>query len=114
MSKSLRDIQMAALYALAEPTRMKIVELLRDGPLAVGEIADRLQLRQPQASKHLKVLTDAGVLEVKADANRRIYQLRSEPFQALGAWAKSFVRDMEERYDKLDAYLAELENDGNP
>jgi DNA-binding transcriptional ArsR family regulator len=114
MPKSLKELQMATLFALAEPTRMKIVELLRDGPLTVGEIADRLDLRQPQASKHLKVLADAGVLEVKADGNRRIYQLRSEPFQALGAWAKSFLRVMEERYDQLEAYLRELEPDGTP
>ncbi len=111
MSKDLHAMQMATLTALAEPNRMKIVELLRDGPLTVGEIADRLQLRQPQASKHLKVLSDAGVLEVKADANRRIYQLRSEPFQALGAWAKSFLRVMEERYDKLEALLRERDPD---
>lgn len=114
MSKTLRDIQIAALFALAEPNRLNIVELLRDGPLTVGEIADRLSLRQPQASKHLKVLSDAGILEVKADANRRIYQLRSEPFQALGAWAKSFLQVMEERYDNLEAYLRELGSDDAP
>lgn len=59
MKKSEMDITM--LSALAEPNRMNIVQLLRDGPLDVGEIADRLGLRQPQASKHLKVLSDSGM-----------------------------------------------------
>ncbi len=99
-----------ALSALAEPNRMRIVELLRDGPLTVGEIADRVGLRQPQTSKHLKVLSDKGIVEVQADANRRIYQLRPEPFHALDAWLHSFQRIMQERFDNLDDYLRELQN----
>lgn len=71
-------MSMTTLIALAEPNRMRIVELLREGPLTVGEIANQLGLRQPQASKHLKVLSDYGILEVKAEANRRIYKLRPE------------------------------------
>jgi len=101
---------MSTLIALAEPNRMHIVELLRDGPLTVGEIADRLGLRQPQASKHLKVLSENGIVEVQAEANRRIYKLRPEPFQALDSWVKSFRRIMEERFDNLDDYLRELQN----
>ncbi|WP_040711618.1 ArsR/SmtB family transcription factor [Paenibacillus curdlanolyticus] len=102
--------EVTTLGALAEPNRMAIVELLRDGPLTVGEIADRLQLRQPQASKHLKVLSESGILEVKADANRRIYKLRLEPFQALDSWLSSFRKLMEERFDNLEEYLRELQN----
>ena len=98
----------AALYALAEPNRMRIVELLREGPLTVGEIADRLDLRQPQTSKHLKVLADAHIVTVRADANRRIYELRPEPFQALEAWLHSFERIMAERFNGLDDCLQEL------
>jgi len=103
-------MDMTTLSALAEPNRMHIVELLRDGPLTVGEIADRLGLRQPQASKHLKVLSDNGILEVTADANRRIYKLRPEPFQALDSWVQSFRRVMEDRFDNLEEYLKELQN----
>ncbi|MGF9907222.1 ArsR/SmtB family transcription factor [Brevibacillus porteri] len=103
-------MDMATLSALAEPNRMKIVELLRDGPLTVGEIADQLGLRQPQASKHLKVLSDNGIVDVKAEANRRFYKLRPEPFQALDSWVKSFQRVMEERFDNLEDYLRELQN----
>ncbi|TKI55156.1 winged helix-turn-helix transcriptional regulator [Brevibacillus antibioticus] len=106
-------MDMATLSALAEPNRMKIVELLRDGPLTVGEIADQLGLRQPQASKHLKVLSDNGIVDMKAEANRRIYKLRPEPFQALDSWVKSFQRVMEERFDNLEDYLRELQNKEN-
>ncbi|MBY0050558.1 MULTISPECIES: ArsR/SmtB family transcription factor [Brevibacillus] len=110
MSGNNPDMGMTTLGALAEPNRLQIVELLRDGPLTVGEIADRLGLRQPQASKHLKVLSDNGIVEAKAEANRRIYRLRPEPFQALDAWVKSFQRIMEQRYDNLEDYLRELQN----
>ncbi|RAT94342.1 metalloregulator ArsR/SmtB family transcription factor [Brevibacillus sp. Leaf182] len=106
-------MDMATLSALAEPNRMKIVELLRDGPLTVGEIADHLGLRQPQASKHLKVLSDNGIVDVKAEANRRIYKLKPEPFRALDSWVKSFQRVMEERFDNLEDYLRELQNKEN-
>jgi DNA-binding transcriptional ArsR family regulator len=110
MSGKNPGMDMTTLSALAEPNRMGIVELLRDGPLTVGEIADRLRLRQPQASKHLKVLSDNGIVEVQAEANRRIYKLRSEPFQALDSWVQSFRRVMDKRFDNLDAYLQELQN----
>jgi DNA-binding transcriptional ArsR family regulator len=111
MSGKNPGMDMTTLSALAEPNRMDIVELLRDGPLTVGEIANRLGLRQPQASKHLKVLSDNGILEVKAEANRRIYKLRPEPFQALDSWVKSFRRVMEDRFDNLEDYLRELQNE---
>lgn len=114
MSRNDPGMTMATLSALAEPNRMNIVELLRDGPLTVGEIAERLGLRQPQASKHLKVLSDNGILEVKAEANRRIYKLRAEPFQSLDTWVKSFRTVMEERYDNLEAYLLEIQGESHP
>ncbi|MEW9700631.1 ArsR/SmtB family transcription factor [Paenibacillus sp. SI8] len=114
MSVKHQAMEITTLSSLAEPNRMRIVELLRDGPLTVGEIADRLGLRQPQASKHLKILSDHGILEVKAEANRRIYKLRLEPFQALDNWAQSFLRVMQERFDNLDDYLRELQNKEKP
>lgn len=89
---------------------MNIVELLRDGPLTVGEIAEQLELRQPQTSKHLKVLSENGIVKVQAEANRRIYKLRSEPFQELDSWIRSFQGVMQERFDNLDDYLKELQN----
>lgn len=97
------------LSALAEPNRMNIVELLLQGPCTVGEIADRLDIRQPQASKHLKVLNEAGIVEVHVDANRRIYNLRPEPFQELDEWLAAYRKLWEERFDRLEDYLRELQ-----
>ncbi|MFD0698253.1 ArsR/SmtB family transcription factor [Paenibacillus sp. GCM10027628] len=95
--------------ALAEPNRLNMVELLRDGPLTVGEIADRLHLNQPQVSKHLRVLSDAGIVEVHPVANRRIYKLRPQSLIDLNVWMESFRRLWEERFDRLDDYLRELQ-----
>jgi DNA-binding transcriptional ArsR family regulator len=88
------------LNALAEPNRLHIVELLRDGPLTVGEIADRL--------------SNAGLVEVLAIANRRIYKLRPEPFKELDFWLESYRHIWNERFDRLDDYLQELKRkEGN-
>lgn len=95
--------------ALSEPNRLRIVNLLLDGPLTVGDIANRLELRQPQASKHLRVLLEAGLVEVEAVANRRNYKLRKEPFQALDAWLGEIRQSWNERFDALENYLQELQ-----
>lgn len=88
---------------------MQIVKLLIQQPLTVGEIATRLQLRQPQASKHLRVLSDAGIVEVEAVANRRICKLRAEPFQELDDWLSTYRQLWEGRFDRLDDYLQRLQ-----
>ena len=95
--------------ALMEPNRLHIVEQLRDGPLTVGEITERLGLQQPQVSKHLKILSETAIVEVEPQANRRIYKLRREPFQELESWLQSFRRLWEERFDRLDDYLLEIQ-----
>src|SRR5205085_10202774 len=77
------DMDANVLTALAEPNRRRIVEFLRDGPRPVGQIAERLRLRQPQVSKHLKVLSGAGLVAVRPAANQRIYQLQPKPFKEL-------------------------------
>ena len=94
--------------ALAEPTRLRIVELLAGGSMTVGEIADRLSLRQPQASKHLRVLLNAGLVEVMAEGNRRNYKLRLQPFQALDAWLAAYRGVWDERLDSLELYLQKV------
>lgn len=101
-------INAATLNALAEPHRMHIVELLIQQPLTVGEIALRLDMRQPQASKHLRVLSEAGVVEVEAVANRRICRLRPEPFQQLDDWLQPYRQLWENRFDRLEDYLEKL------
>jgi DNA-binding transcriptional ArsR family regulator len=104
----IRDM-LPTLTALAEPNRLRIVELLREGPRPVGEIAARLKLRQPQVSKHLRVLSEAGLVEVHPSAQQRIYRLRAEPFVALDAWLDSYRRFKEASYDRLDEHLQALQ-----
>lgn len=91
--------------ALAEPNRFHIVELLRDKSCPVGEIVDKLHLNQPQVSKHLRVLADAGIVEVKPFAQQRIYELQPKPFKELDTWLHSYSRLWEERFDRLDEIL---------
>jgi len=98
----------ATLSALAEPNRLRIVDLLREGPRPVGEIVDRLHLQQPQVSKHLRVLGEAGLVEVRPDAQWRIYALRPEPLQELDAWLERYRRHWEGNFKRLDALLDEL------
>ncbi|MGI0009845.1 MAG: ArsR/SmtB family transcription factor [Nitrosopumilaceae archaeon] len=99
------------LSALAEPNRLHIVELLRDGPRSVGEICNKLKLHQPQVSKHLHVLSKAGFVEAHPDAQQRIYNLRQQPFQEIDTWLDSYRRFWEKRLDSLDDYLIKLQED---
>ncbi len=92
---------------LAEPNRRRIVELLRDQPLAVGEIVDALGMSQPSVSKHLRVLKDAGVVGVQPDAQRRLYFLRPEPMMELDAWLLPYRTLWEDKFDRLEALLKE-------
>ena len=94
--------------ALAEPNRFQIVELLRGGPRPVGDMVDRLRLRQPQVSKHLRVLSEAGLVDVRVDAQRRIYALRPAPLQELEVWLERYRRIWEENFQRLDSVLEEL------
>lgn len=100
---------LTTLGALAEPNRLHIVELLRDGPRPVGEIATRLGLRQPQVSKHLRVLSEAGFVEVHPAAQRRIYHLRPEPFHELDAWLATYRHVWDARLDRLEVYLRDVQ-----
>src|SRR6202790_1930954 len=91
--------------ALAEPNRLQIVELLLGGPRPVGDMVDQLGLRQPQVSKHLRVLSNAGLVNVRVDAQRRIYALRPAPLQALEVWLERYRRIWEGNFKRLDALL---------
>ena len=101
-------MQTSFLSVLAEPNRLRIVELLRDGPRPVGEIAGKLRIRQPQVSKHLKVLSAAGLVQVRPLAQQRIYHLQPKPFKELDSWVETFRCIWDTRLDTLDEYLQEL------
>ena len=96
------------LKALGEPNRLHIVELLRDGPRPVGDMVQRLHLRQPQVSKHLRVLSDAGLVDARVDAQRRIYTLRAAPLQQLDVWLERYRQLWEQNFQRLDALLDEM------
>ena len=98
--------------ALAEPNRLRIVELLRGGARAVGEIGTALRLQQPQVSKHLRVLKEAGLVEVEPRAQQRVYGLRTQPLRELDAWLDRYRALWSERLDRLDELAAELERRG--
>ncbi|MHA6482506.1 ArsR/SmtB family transcription factor [Paenibacillus sp. strain BS8-2] len=98
------------LQAISEPNRLRIVELLRDGEQSVGDIVERLGLNQPQVSKHLRVLQETGIIEMIPEGNRRICRLRPQPLRQMLDWLDSFRRIWDERLDRLDDYLQELQD----
>ena len=95
--------------ALGEPSRFRIVELLREGPRAVGDISEVLAIRQPQASKHLRVLSESGIVAAERLDRRRIYHLEAAPFEEIGTWVDSFEELWEARLDSLQTYLEAIE-----
>lgn len=99
------DVQAVVFNALGEPNRLRIVELLRTSSFAVGEIAETLGIRQPQVSKHLKVLAESGIVRVEPRARQRIYHLRAEPFDQIARWVDSFEHLWEVRLGSLGDYL---------
>ena len=92
---------------LAEPTRRDILDLLRDGERPVGDLVERLHLSQPAVSKHLRVLREAGLVEVRPDAQRRLYRLRPEPLAAMDEWLAPYRRLWSQSLDKLEKHLEE-------
>jgi DNA-binding transcriptional ArsR family regulator len=101
----------AAFSALAEPSRLQIVEILRHRPLPVGQIAERLRMRQPQVSKHLRVLSDAGLVQVRPVAQQRIYGLRAEGLKEIDDWLEGYRRLWDERFEQLDDVLRDLQQE---
>jgi DNA-binding transcriptional ArsR family regulator len=96
---------LTALQVLAEPRRVAILELLRDGERPVGELVSSLALSQPAVSKHLRVLKDAGLVEARADAQRRLYRIRPEPLADLDQWLDSYRQLWTTHLDRLEDHL---------
>jgi DNA-binding transcriptional ArsR family regulator len=96
------------LAALGEPNRLRIIEMLRAGPRPVNDIHVRLKLRQSQASQHLKVLKDVGLVEMEPRAQQRFYKLRAEPLRQLHAWLDRYRHVWEDRLEALDRVVEEL------
>ena len=93
---------------LAEPSRRQILDLLRERERSVGELVEQLRLSQPGVSKHLRVLRDAGLVDVRVDAQRRWYQLRAEPLVEVDAWLEPYRRLWSKSLDALEALREEV------
>jgi DNA-binding transcriptional ArsR family regulator len=98
---------MTAVEALAQPTRRQILDLLREGERAVGELVERLDMSQPAVSKHLRVLREVGLVDVRSDAQRRLYCVRPEPLAELDAWLAPYRRLWTRSLDALERHLDE-------
>lgn len=94
-----------ALQVLGEPNRQAILNVLRDGERPVGELVDRLGLSQPAVSKHLRVLKEAGLVEVRPDAQRRLYRIRPEPLAELDNWLEPYRRLWSTHLNQLEDHL---------
>ena len=93
--------------ALVDPHRRALLDLLLQGECSVGELVERLGLTQPQTSKHLKVLREAGLVRVERVAQRRIYAIDPDPMTELDRWLAPYRRLWNDRLDRLGAHLEE-------
>jgi DNA-binding transcriptional ArsR family regulator len=98
-----RDL--AVLEVIAEPTRRRILDEVRDGERSVSELVDAVGMHQPGVSRHLKVLRDAGLVEVRRDAQRRLYRLRAEPLRELDEWLQPYRAELARRLNALEQHL---------
>lgn len=98
-----RDVEL--FQALGDPTRLQIVEAMRLGECAVGDIVERMDIHQSGVSRHLRILSEAGLVQMRPDGQRRLYSLRREAFEQLEAWVQSYRRHWVARLDRLGAAL---------
>jgi DNA-binding transcriptional ArsR family regulator len=103
-----------AFQALADPTRLSIVEALRSGERAVNEIVDDFDVHQSGVSRHLRILHDAGFVEVRPEGQRRLYSLRPERFRDLDTWLTRYRALWEARLDRFGAALERRQKAARP
>jgi DNA-binding transcriptional ArsR family regulator len=96
---------MSVFDVVAEPSRRRILDLLSEAESAVGELVSRLELSQPAVSKHLRILREAGLVEVRGDAQRRLYRVRPEPLQTIDEWLTPYRQMWAGRLDDLERHL---------
>lgn len=98
-----------AFNAIAEPRRRHILDMLAEGEKSVSDIVAELPVSQPQVSKHLKVLKDVGLVETRAEGRRRLYRLDARALKPVHDWLSEYERLWNERLDRLDGYLEDLQ-----
>jgi DNA-binding transcriptional ArsR family regulator len=97
-----------AFNAVAEPRRRQILDLLAAGELPVNDLVATLGVAQPQVSKHLRVLREVGLVDVRDQGRQRMYRLNGQPLEPIYAWVKAYEQSWSRRFEDLDAVLAEL------
>lgn len=95
---------------LAEPTRRRILDLLREDERPVGDLVARLDISQPGVSKHLRILREAGLVEVRREAQRRLYRVRAAPLAEIDEWLAPYRRLWASTLDALERHLDETED----
>ena len=98
----------AVFEILADPTRRRIVEVLRNGEHAVNDIVDVVGIDQSGVSRHLHIMQKAGFVQVHPDGPKRVYSLRPEPFQELEGWLRTYRQNMQASFSRLDAHLERM------
>ena len=104
-----------AFNAVAEPRRRQILDLLAGGERPVNELVGQIGIAQPQVSKHLKVLRDVGLVDVRHEGRQRVYRLNGRSLKPIHDWVKNYEREWNDRFDALDVVLDELKerNEGD-
>jgi DNA-binding transcriptional ArsR family regulator len=97
-----------AFNAVAEPRRRQIVDVLARGERPVNDLVRLLGMAQPQVSKHLRVLREVGVVDVRSDGRRRLYRLNGHALKPIHDWVRAYERTWSDRFDQLDVVLREL------
>jgi DNA-binding transcriptional ArsR family regulator len=97
--------QVSLFQALADPARLRIVEAMKSGECAVGDIVDRMDIHQSGVSRHLRILTEAGIVQMRPDGQKHLYSLRKAAFDQLEAWVAGYRRHWEARLDRFGAAL---------
>jgi DNA-binding transcriptional ArsR family regulator len=100
--------------AIAEAHRRKILDALMAGEKAVGAIVDDLSMSQPQVSKHLRVLSEVGLVKCRAEGRLRLYRLEPARLRPLQEWLAKYEQALNDRLDRVDDYLKELQRRGEP
>ena len=100
-----------AFNAVAEPRRRQILDVLAGGERPVNDLVDALALAQPQVSKHLRVLKEVGLVDVRGDGRQRFYRLNGRALKPIHDWVKEYEQTWSERFDQLDAVLEELKRE---
>lgn len=97
-----------AFNAVAEPRRRQIIDLLAERERSVSDLVTLLDLAQPHVSRHLRVLREVGLVEVREEGRQRLYRLNGAPLKTIHDWVKAYEQTWTARFDRLDSVLAEL------